>query len=293
MSTKSVLQAERALPIKTDRVAVPREKLSNHGALIINADDWGRGIETTQRILECVLRGSVSSVSAMVFMEDSERAAEIARERGIDAGLHLNLTTPFSGTVRDNRLIVQQERLAQYLGRHRLASAVFHPGLADSFKYVVQIQLEEFRRLYGEKPKRIDGHHHMHLCANILLGGILPKGTNVRRNFTFAPGEKSLGNRMYRKIVDRILSRRHHLTDYFFSRAYPTPTNGKDSFLSQTIHRRSGNPSGQSRGTRLSYKRCLQVGWSAFRFSFSPMQRSISRLGLVCLRQTSPQYPVP
>jgi chitin disaccharide deacetylase len=100
-----------------------------------------------------------------------------------------------------------------------LASAVFHPGLAGSFKYVVQAQLEEFRRLYGEKPKRIDGHHHMHLCANVLLGGLLPEGTNVRRNFSFAPGEKSLGNRLYRKIADRILARRHHLTDYFFSLA--------------------------------------------------------------------------
>jgi predicted glycoside hydrolase/deacetylase ChbG (UPF0249 family) len=217
MSAKSSLQAERGFPSKTDRVARPREKSSNGGALIINADDWGRDNETTQRILECTLRGSVSSVSAMVFMEDSERAAEIARERGIDAGLHLNLTTPFSGTVRDKKLIAQQERLSRYLGRHRLASALFHPGLAGPFKYVVQAQLEEFSRIYGEKPKRIDGHHHMHLCANVLLGGLLPEGTNVRRNFSFAPGEKSLGNRLYRKIVDRILARRHHITDYFFS----------------------------------------------------------------------------
>jgi predicted glycoside hydrolase/deacetylase ChbG (UPF0249 family) len=216
MSTKSTLQAERELAIKVHGVAGSQEKLSNGGALIINADDWGRDNETTQRILECVVRGSVSSVSAMVFMEDSERAAEIARERGIDAGLHLNLTTPFSGTVSDKKLIAQQERLSRYLGRHRLAPVLFHPGLAASFKYVVQAQLEEFLRIYGEKPKRIDGHHHMHLCANVLFGGLLPEGTNVRRNFTFAPGEKSLGNRLYRKIVDRILARHHQLTDYFF-----------------------------------------------------------------------------
>ena len=35
-------------------------------------------------------------VSAMVFMEDSERAASIARADAIDAGLHLNFTTAFS-----------------------------------------------------------------------------------------------------------------------------------------------------------------------------------------------------
>ena len=64
--------------------------------LIINADDWGYDAHTTTRALTCVERGSISSVSAMVFMEDSERAAAVARDRGIDAGLHLNLDTPFS-----------------------------------------------------------------------------------------------------------------------------------------------------------------------------------------------------
>src|SRR6266480_4217678 len=66
------------------------------GVLIVNADDWGRDAETTARIAECVVPGGVSSVSAMVFMADSERAADTARERGIDAGLHVNFTTPFS-----------------------------------------------------------------------------------------------------------------------------------------------------------------------------------------------------
>src|SRR2546426_10477618 len=47
------------------------------GLLIMNADDWGRDRQTTDRTFECVLRGTVSSVSAMVFMEDSERAATI------------------------------------------------------------------------------------------------------------------------------------------------------------------------------------------------------------------------
>ena len=58
--------------------SVPSNKRCQSG-LIINADDWGRDNETTDRSLDCVLRGSVSSVSAMMFMEDSERAAGIAR----------------------------------------------------------------------------------------------------------------------------------------------------------------------------------------------------------------------
>jgi succinoglycan biosynthesis protein ExoM len=38
----------------------------------------------------------------------------------------------------------------------------------------------------------------------------------VRRNFTFAPGEKSWFNRRVRAVQDRQLARRHSITDYFF-----------------------------------------------------------------------------
>jgi hypothetical protein len=34
---------------------------------------------------------------------------------------------------------------------------------------------------------------------------------------SFAAGEKSFGNRLYRKVVDHMLARRHRLTDFFFS----------------------------------------------------------------------------
>lgn len=187
------------------------------GLLIVNADDWGRDPATTDRTLECVLSGAVSSVSAMVFMEDSERAAAIARERGIDAGLHLNLTSPFSVPGTPARLAEHQLRLSQYLRRHRFAQTVFHPGLVRSFEYVVSAQRAEFARLYGREEDRIDGHHHMHLCANVLLGGLLPAGTLLRRNFSFEPGEKSFLNRLYRRVLDGALLRRHRLADFLFS----------------------------------------------------------------------------
>jgi predicted glycoside hydrolase/deacetylase ChbG (UPF0249 family) len=188
------------------------------GALIINADDFGRDCWNTQRILECFAGGGISSVSAMVFMEDSERAAAIAQERGIDAGLHLNLTTPFSPAT-PALLREHQQRLARYLERHRLARLIFHPGLAGSFDYVVRKQFDEFNRIYSEPPARIDGHHHMHHCANVVLAKLLPAGTVVRRNFSFQSGEKSWANRTCRNFLDRMLVRRHRLTDYFFSLA--------------------------------------------------------------------------
>src|ERR1700683_1741909 len=187
------------------------------GCLIVNADDWGRDPATTDRMGECFEARAISSASAMVFMADSERAADIARLGSFDCGLHLNFTTPFSASNVPARLAEHQSRIARYLKRNRLAQACYHPGLASSFRYVVGSQLEEFQRLYGSKPGRIDGHHHMHLAANMLFSGLLPAGTIVRRNFSFRQGEKSWVNRAYRDFLDARLARRHPLTDYFFS----------------------------------------------------------------------------
>jgi chitin disaccharide deacetylase len=185
--------------------------------LILNADDWGRNAQTTDKTLDCVKCGAVSAVSAMVFMEDSERAATIARERKIETGLHLNFTTAFTAASCPAQVFERQRHLASYLLRSRLAQAVFHPGLIRSFDYVVRAQIDEYRRLYGADPQRLDGHHHMHLCENVLLQGLLPAGTLVRRNFSFYTGEKSIWNRLYRRFIDQRLARRHRLVDLFFS----------------------------------------------------------------------------
>lgn len=190
---------------------------SHTGLLIVNADDWGRSPKETDAILDCVLRGAVSSGSAMVFMEDSERSAVIAQEKDIDVGLHLNFTTRFTAPECPAPLVQRQQELARHLLQHRLAPVVFHPGLVRSFEYVVRSQVDEFRRLYQEEPIRLDGHHHMHLCANVLLGGLLPPRTLVRRNFSFRAGDKPYFNRLYRRLVDHLLARRHRLVDFFFS----------------------------------------------------------------------------
>jgi len=213
---------------KTKTEAAPSEHVparpvsrqgTDSGALIVNADDWGRDTPNTDRILDCYRVGAISSVSAMVFMQDSERAAQVALEKGIDAGLHLNFTSSFSAPRVSSELLVHHERVAAYLRRRRINQVFFHPGMTRSFDYVVAAQLEEYDRLYGAPPTRLDGHHHMHLCANVLFGALMPAGTSVRRNFSFGPREKSFLNRRYRQFVDDRLARRHRLTDFFFSLA--------------------------------------------------------------------------
>ncbi|HZP07529.1 MAG TPA: ChbG/HpnK family deacetylase [Terracidiphilus sp.] len=193
------------------------------GALIINADDWGLDRETTDCIRRCFAHKALSSTSAMVFMADSVRASELAREEGIDTGLHLNLTEPFSGSGISSQLAGHQEKVALYLRKRRAHQAIFHPGLTRSFTYTVQAQLEEYARLYGQPPARLDGHHHMHLCANVLFSALIPRGIVVRRNFSFRPGEKGSLNRWYRRRIDQMLARRHQFADFFFALAPLSP----------------------------------------------------------------------
>jgi predicted glycoside hydrolase/deacetylase ChbG (UPF0249 family) len=187
------------------------------GLLIVNADDWGRDKTTTDRTFDCIEKGQVSAVSAMVFMQDSERAADLGRRRGIDAGLHLNFTTPFSATTCPTRVAERQRETAAYLSFSPSARAIFHPQLARAFEYLVAAQCDEFMRLYGAEPTRFDGHHHMHLAANVLLGRLLPQGSIVRRHFSYEPHEKPVRNWLFRRFTNWALKSRYRTTDFFFS----------------------------------------------------------------------------
>lgn len=184
--------------------------------LIINADDWGRSIAETDAALTCYREGRITSVSAMVFMADSERAAELANANGLAVGLHLNFSEPFTDDKCPESLRDCHNRIVRFLKRHKYAQILYNPSLRKEFAYSYHTQSEEFLRLFGRAPSHIDGHHHMHLCANLLLSDIIPAGIRMRRSFSFWPGEKSWLNRMYRALIDRWLQRRYRLPDYFF-----------------------------------------------------------------------------
>ena len=185
--------------------------------LIINADDLGRSKIATDNILACHANRRLSSTSAMVFMADSERAAELALASGIDVGLHINFSESFTGTSVSPQLRAAHERIRRFLKSSKYALIFFHPFLCAQFRQVYAGQYAEFLRLYRRPPSHLDGHQHLHLATNMLFQGILPAGTKVRRSFSFQPGEKGAFNRWYRDRIDRHLARHHRLTDYFFA----------------------------------------------------------------------------
>jgi predicted glycoside hydrolase/deacetylase ChbG (UPF0249 family) len=104
-----------------------------------------------------------------------------------------------------------------YLNASKYNQVLYNPFLSQSFDYVFKAQLEEFGRLFGGAPTHYDGHRHMHVCANMLAACPIPRGQAVRRSFSFGPGEKGFVNRTYRDLVDRRLTTRYRLTDYFFA----------------------------------------------------------------------------
>jgi predicted glycoside hydrolase/deacetylase ChbG (UPF0249 family) len=185
------------------------------GMLIITADDWGRTSAETDAALACWRDGLVTAVSAMVFMADSARAAVLARREPLEVGLHLNLTEAFSVEVV-SPLREAHERIRRYLRSSRYATVVYHPLLRADFRLVCEAQLEEFMRLYGRRPAHIDGHHHQHLCANVLLGRLLPSGERVRPSFHFWAGERNGLNRAYRGLVNALIGKRYRHAKFFF-----------------------------------------------------------------------------
>jgi len=156
--------------------------------LIVNADDWGRCREATDRSLACYQNGRISSASVMVFMEDSVRAAGLAREAGIDVGLHLNFSEEFTGPNVPADIGRSHAKIRRFLKSSKYALLLYHPFLQREFRSVVQAQLQEYATLFGEAPSHIDGHQHMHLCSNMLLQELIPSGSRVRRSFSFRRG---------------------------------------------------------------------------------------------------------
>jgi len=185
--------------------------------LIINADDLGISDLASDNIIACHRQGLITSASAMVFMSDSARAAKLAASAGLETGLHLNLTQPFDGSEGPLRIKEIHPSIVEYFRFRKWSRIIYNPLLGKKLDYVFKAQYDEYCRLFGNAPVKIDGHHHMHLCMNMILGRIIPPGSRVRGNFSFEVGEKHFINRLYRRVVDAWLKRHYCCPDSLFN----------------------------------------------------------------------------
>ena len=87
--------------------------------LLVNADDFGMIEEITDRILICYRQRNIHSSSAMTFMADSERAADLAVEMKLPVGLHLNLDENLTGKTVSATLRKHHQTTAAYLNARK------------------------------------------------------------------------------------------------------------------------------------------------------------------------------
>jgi predicted glycoside hydrolase/deacetylase ChbG (UPF0249 family) len=192
------------------------------GLLVVNADDWGGSEATTDAILRTFEAGRITSTSGMVYMPDSDRAAELAGRAGLPVGLHINLTEPFTDPRTPQPVRDRQRRVAGRLGG---AGRDGHPGTAQLRKWLydptikadvdraITDQIERFEALYGRAPTHFDGHNYVDLCPNVFLSRSIPAGASMRNSLDCYPLERSAMG-VIRALRQRLRSRRLHSTRY-------------------------------------------------------------------------------
>ena len=175
------------------------------GLLIVNADDWGGSEETTKAILGTFEAGRVTSASALVYMADSDRAAGLAREKGLPVGLHLNLTQPFDDEAVPSKVRERQRRVAERFagaGRDRHPGTVtwrrwvYDPTVKAEVDRAIADQLERFEALYGGPPTHFDGHNYVDVCPNVFLSPAIPRGSSMRGSLGAYPLARSAMGRL-------------------------------------------------------------------------------------------------
>jgi predicted glycoside hydrolase/deacetylase ChbG (UPF0249 family) len=190
---------------------------AERGLLIVNADDWGYDEPTTQAIADCHRAGGLTSTTAMMFMTGTAEAASLAGEHPqLGIGLHLNLFEEYTADSVPTPVRDRQRVLVGGFQHGRLRRWIYDPRIRHEVDRVVADQWERFLELYGRPPTHVDGHHHSHMAANVLLSRSLPRGTAIR-NALSETHRRSPVTDLLRAARRRLVLSRFRSTDYFFS----------------------------------------------------------------------------
>lgn len=187
------------------------------GLLIVNADDLGLAGHDTDAIVECFRSGAISSTTALVWMRDSDRAAEIARRERLPTGLHLNLIEPYTAPDVPARVADTQRRVVERLTEGGYGAQLYHRAWSEDFGQCIRDQLSRFIELYGVPPTHLDGHRHMHLAMNALFSRALEPVHRCRRPVNRPAVESASYKRFARSALSALVRLRFTTTDACFS----------------------------------------------------------------------------
>jgi len=183
--------------------------------LIVNADDFGWNPDATDRTVECFAAGQITSTTALMHMEDSERAAALGREGGFPIGLHLNLTDPFTGPAVPAPVRERQAAACRIFGDGglRLRSWTYDPRIATLVDDAIRDQLERFHALFEREPTHADGHNHVQVCPNVVRAPALT-GLKLRNALWSWPSTRTAMG--LARGARRELTARRFLTSRYF-----------------------------------------------------------------------------
>lgn len=124
-------------------------------SVIISADDFAMDAEVDEAILDLARRGVVTATAAMVWSPRWAQVAPAARELAdgqlLDCGLHLDFTSPLASAAGHGHAHVPL--LLQSLSRALAPKPI---------RRSIELQLDRFEQVYGQAPRFVDGHHHVH-----------------------------------------------------------------------------------------------------------------------------------
>lgn len=158
--------------------------------LIINADDAGVNPQRTHGIFQCWEFGVVSSISIFATMADSHDAAKRAKEKGISAGLHLNLTDEYPLSKKEdifslvdaNGCFFDIQRLRQLLKEGAVKQ--------EHLEREIRAQVEWMFDMYGQ-PTHMNGHMSVNVLPAV-IDALIPVMERYGIRFTRIPCELPL-----------------------------------------------------------------------------------------------------
>ena len=143
--------------------------MTNARSLLVIADDFGIGPETSRGILDLAAMGRVTGTVLLVNSPYAEQAVQAwrAARSPLEIGWHpcLTLDKPILAPPQVSSLVGANGNF-QSLGRFLYRSKL---GLIDPVQVETELraQLERFVHLIGAPPRLVNFHHHLHVFSPV------------------------------------------------------------------------------------------------------------------------------
>jgi|GEM_PF-84705 len=121
---------------------------------IISADDFGASRGANKKILKLIQAKKLDRIAIMIKRELSKEEVKILKKSNIKLDLHLELF-PFKETKSKGGVLKRGVRFCfQYIRGDFYSSRI---------KKIWNEQIQDFERIFGQKPDGLNSHEHVHL----------------------------------------------------------------------------------------------------------------------------------